>query len=78
MNNLLKDYGHSEFFKIDKLDKETTSSPTKPNPKAIYISRPMCFNDLPEPRNSTKVQIENPEGNYNFINLIVYRHFTFH
>jgi hypothetical protein len=37
MNNLLKDYDHSEFFKIDKLDKETTSSPTEPNPKAnIY------------------------------------------
>src|SRR6185312_1368900 len=56
----------------DKIISQESSSETEINPEAIYTSRFMSFSNLSRPINSTRVQIEDPEGmtTYNSIILI--------
>jgi len=41
---------------------ESYSAETAINSEAIYISRSMSFTNLSKPINSTRIQIEDPEG----------------
>ena len=61
-----------EFIDADKIILRETSSETVINSEAIYTSRFMSFSNLSKPINSTRVQIEDPEGmtTYNSIILI--------
>ncbi|RGB29515.1 hypothetical protein C1646_672400 [Rhizophagus diaphanus] len=52
---------HKEFIDADEFTPQEISSEVTMHPEAIYISRHMSFTNLPEPTNSTRVQIENLE-----------------
>ncbi|GBB95858.1 hypothetical protein RclHR1_02630003 [Rhizophagus clarus] len=49
-----------EFINADNIFFKKSSPEIAMHSEAIYTSRSMCFYNLPEPRNSTGVQIEDP------------------
>jgi len=51
-----------EFIDADEIISQESSFETETNPGAIYTSRFMSFANLSKPINSTRVQIEDPEG----------------
>ena len=59
-----------EFNDADKFISQEFFSETATNSEAIYTSRLMSFTNLSKPINSTGVQIEDPEGNFNCIHFI--------
>ena len=66
INNWIRDPNNDkalckEFIIADKIDKFILQE-TEANPEAIYTSRFMSFANLSKPINSTRVQIEDPEG----------------
>ena len=66
---------NKEFIKADKIILQESFPETATNPEAIYTSRFMSFTNLSRPINSTRVQIEDPEGKnttYNKIILCIY------
>ena len=80
---------NKEFIEANKIISQETSSDTssetvKINPEAIYTSRYMSFTNLSKPINSTRVQIEDPEGKnsyskiiLSYIYLLIYRYCLF-
>src|SRR5947208_8006422 len=58
-------YGR-EFIDADKIISQDSSTETAINSEAIYTSRFMSFTNLSKPINSTRVQIEDPEGNITY------------
>ena len=52
----------NEFINTERIISQESSSETATNPEAIYTSRFMSFANLSKPINSTRVQIEDPEG----------------
>ena len=63
-------HDEKEFNDTDKTISQESSSETATNSEAIYTSRFMSFTNLSKPINSTGVQIEDPEGNFNCIHFI--------
>jgi serine/threonine protein kinase len=54
---------YKEFIDADNIIFKKSIPEITIHSEANYTGRPMCFYNLPEPKNSTKVQIEDPEGN---------------
>src|SRR5688572_13055225 len=71
---MIEDLGSSkefeEFVDADKIISQDSSSETETNSEAIYTSRFMSFANLSKPINSTGVQIEDPDGNFNCIYFV--------
>lgn len=57
---------NKEFIDADEFTPQEISSEVTMHPEAIYISCYMNFSNLPEPTNSTRVQVEKLEGILNF------------
>jgi serine/threonine protein kinase len=55
-------YEFKEFIDTKGIISQEFPSETATNPEAIYTSRFMSFSNLSKPINSTRVQIEDPEG----------------
>ncbi len=51
-----------EFLNADKVGPQESSSEITIHPQAIYTSRFLSYTNLSKPINSTRVQIEDPEG----------------
>lgn len=65
----LDSVSHEEFIDADEFIPQEISSEVTMHPEAVYISRHMSFTNLPEPTNSTRVQVENLEGTLNYFFL---------
>ena len=61
-----------EFIDADNIILQESSSETATNSEATYTSRLMSFTNLSKPMNSTGVQIEDPEGNFNCIYFYIH------
>ena len=68
--NWLYGINAKEFIDTDNIIPQESSSETATNSEAIYTSRFMSFTNLSKPINSTGVQIEDSEGNFNCIYFI--------
>src|SRR5437763_16695801 len=75
--NIIQNWRNSILYKefeelvdADKIISQESSFETATNPEAIYTSRIMNFTNLSKPINSTRVQIEDTEGNFNYIYFI--------